>query len=553
MAKKRILQPHEPILHPDHKRPVTRRDFLSAGLIAGGAYVAAPSIFSGLLSAQAHAATPALCGYEGSGGGGIPFMCFDLGGGANMAGSNILIGQQGGQEDHVSIAGFSKLGLPVGMLPTDPGGGINREFGLAMHADSAFLRGMISKTTITTRANVNGAVIPARSDNDTGNNPHNPMYGIAKAGASGALLSLVGSRNSDSGGRSVAPDSMIDLSIRPTQVASPQDATSLVDTGDLGSLMPDTNEAGAVMTAAEQISFNKISAGSDALSLGTPINPADPASLSIQDHVHCGYLKTAYTVTEFGDISAFDPEADINIVGGNGLVDPAPASNVGPVPGDLQSTQAIFSQNEVDNNSTLRKTASVMKLVVRGQAGAGTVESGGYDYHNGTRGTGERRDFVAGQAMGAVLEYAARNNTPVMVYCFTDGSLASNGRLDNTDDGRGKGEWTGDNSSTSAAFFFVYNPPATGGRPVLMGGTVDQQARHQQLGYFRSSASVETNGTTPGANAPNLLAEMCVLNYMALHNGHGQFANLFPNHGLGASTNWDNWIAFNPLPNQSLS
>ena len=26
---------------------------------------------------------------------------------------------------------------------------------------------------------INGAVIPARSDNDTGNNPHNPMYGMA--------------------------------------------------------------------------------------------------------------------------------------------------------------------------------------------------------------------------------------------------------------------------------------------------------------------------------------------------------------------------------------
>ena len=30
-------------------------------------------------------------------------------------------------------------------------------------------------------------VIPARSDNDTGNNPHNPMYGIARAGANGSI------------------------------------------------------------------------------------------------------------------------------------------------------------------------------------------------------------------------------------------------------------------------------------------------------------------------------------------------------------------------------
>ena len=49
-----------------------------------------------------------------------------------------------------------------------------------------------------------------------------------------------------------------------------------------------------------------------------------------------------------------------------------------------------------------------MKLVVNGFAGAGTIEFGGYDYHDGTRATGEVRDFEAGQAIGAVLEYAAR-------------------------------------------------------------------------------------------------------------------------------------------------
>jgi hypothetical protein len=35
------------------------------------------------------------------------------------------------------------------------------------------------------RSGINGAVIAARSENDTGNNPHNPMYGIYRAGADG--------------------------------------------------------------------------------------------------------------------------------------------------------------------------------------------------------------------------------------------------------------------------------------------------------------------------------------------------------------------------------
>lgn len=131
---------------------------------------------------------------------------------------------------------------------------------------------------------------------------------------------------------------------------------------------------------------------------------------------------------------------------------------------------------------------------------------------------------------------------PVMVYVFTDGSLASNGDIDNTQDGRGKGVWTGDNSSTSAAFFLVYNPA---GRPTLMSSPTQTAAQHQQLGWMSASGSVVV-GSTPGANSPNLLAEMCILNWMALHDGdRGNFRDLFPNSGLG--TDIDRLIAFEPI------
>ena len=40
-------------------------------------------------------------------------------------------------------------------------------------------------------------------------NPHNPIYGIARAGANGEFAVTVGSDNTESGGNSRAPDSMI--------------------------------------------------------------------------------------------------------------------------------------------------------------------------------------------------------------------------------------------------------------------------------------------------------------------------------------------------------
>ena len=423
-------------------------------------------------------------------------MCFDLAGGANIAGSNVLVGGPGGQLDLLSPAGYQKLGLPTTMLPSLPGQ-VNTELGLAFHADSAFLRGILSKTSATTRANTNGVVVCARSENDTGNNPHNPMYGINKAGADGNLVTLIGTEPSESGGNSQAPMSMIDPAARPTKVDSPSDVTGLVDTGRLAELLA-PQDAAAVMAAVEAISDSK---------LGHMTEDA-----IVEQLIHCGYVESTALVSTFGNPALLDPLADPDIAGGTG----------------------IFSNNEL-NQDMFRKTASVMKLAVNGYAGAGTIELGGYDYHDGTRATGETRDFSAGVAMGAVLEYAARRGQQLMMYVFSDGALDSDGSIDNTADGRGKGRWRGDNQSTAAVFMLVYDPA---GRPPLV------SPARQQLGSYRMSGDVET-ASTPISNNVTLLAEAVVLNYMALHNDVGRFPTALPSQGLGANMN--NLIAFAPI------
>ena len=126
------------------------------------------------------------------------------------------------------------------------------------------------------------------------------------------------------------------------------------------------------------------------------------------------------------------------------------------------------------------------------------------------------------------------------MYVFSDGSVASNGTLDNSVDGGGKGVWTGDNSSTACSFILVYNPngPATPLR--------------QQIGYFRSDGSVET-ASSPAANNVNLLVETVILNYLALHGptGQAEFEARFPNHGLGNAMLMDSLTAFSPLASLS--
>ena len=64
------------------------------------------------------------------------------------------------------------------------------------------------------------------SQNDTQNNPHNPMYGIAMAGAEGLLLTLIGTQSTTSGGNSMAPMSLINLALQPTTISQPSDAVA---------------------------------------------------------------------------------------------------------------------------------------------------------------------------------------------------------------------------------------------------------------------------------------------------------------------------------------
>jgi hypothetical protein len=508
------------LLNLGHGKPVSRRDMLGRGLLTGAAFgsVGMFGLFSNPRDAMAALSgdlegMKTDCGIAAAGAGKIPFICFDLAGGANIAGSNVLVGGEGGQQDLLSSAGYSKLGLPGNLAPNNDPGTINTELGLAFHSDSPFLLGILDKAPNAT-ANVNGCVIPARSENDTANNPHNPMYGIFNAGADGELLSLIGSRSSISGGNSMSPDASIIASARPTKVDRRSDVTGLVDTGKLVGLL-DQADAVSVMESIARISHKRI----DRIDSGlTNTNRRD----NLRNLLRCGYVEAADITDRYGDPSTLDIRQDMDILG-------------------------IFSDAEL-NDREFEKTASVMKLVVNGYAGAGCISMGGFDYHTGERGTGEIRDRRAGRCMGACLEYARRKGVPLMIYVFSDGSVASNGRIDDSAEGRGKGEWTGDNSSTAASFFLVYDP---NGRPTLntAGSTAEQ---HQQLGWMRPDASVETAGT-PAANNVNLLAETVWLNYMALHGEQGLFSEKFPNHSLGNSDSMDRLTAFEPIVSGTIT
>ena len=476
-----------------HARPRTRRELLGHGLIGGASTVFLPSLAT-ILSREAYAQTACVIDNNPMLGAGlIPYLGFDQGGGANIAGSNIMVGGPGGQDDLLNASGYAKLGLPEAIIPQNVG--VDRSFGIAMHPNSALLRGMLSKTSVATRVNTNGCVIPARSENDTGDNPHNPIYGIAKAGSNGEFVATIGTRNTESGGRSRAPDSMIDATLRPTKVSNRNEAIGLAGGGSGPADFPD----GRVAEASAIIS---------ALKLGQ-ITEAQ----ATKDLVQCGFDKATATFNTLIDPQDLNPEAD-------------------PI------LQSIFPGGEL-NDGDFRKAAAAMKVVVNGYGGAGTIEYGGRDYHQDPRPETDDKDFTVGQSIGASLEYAAQLGKPLMIYGFSDGAVSADTN-NPEDDGNGttKFRWRSDNSQTAASFILVYSP---NGQPTLRNG-----AASQQLGHFRPDGNIETS-SSPFANSVTTLAEMVVLNYLALHGQEAMFGMVLNNPGLGTGAAADPYIAFNPI------
>jgi hypothetical protein len=528
-----------PFRHANHPRPVSRRDFLAAGFLGAQGMVIGSAWLGALLKAQTARAgldsdIQALLGTGQcnipSGSGSLPFIVFDLAGGANLVGSEALVGVQGGQANFLSTAGYGKLGVPGNMVPTSSTF-ISSALGLLWHSDGAILRGILSKAAATTQAGVNGAVIPAMSQNDTQSNPTNPIYGIAEAGAKGTVVNLVGTNSSVSGGNSMALMYTINPSLQPATIQSASDAVALAPQTPGGgppdplSLAELESEAristgtspyqGAGSTGSE---FTGALANPNGSTPGVQLIPGNAAAdAALKNQVRCSYVQASNTANIFAAGPAgLDPTKDPLIVGG---------------------TTPIFTATDFQNQD-VQMTASVMKLVIDGYAGAGTIALGGYDYHDGTRASGETRNFNAGQMIGAVLEYAARRGTPVMIQIMSDGSLTSNSMVDTSAAGRDKLAWQGDNSSVAATLFLVYSPA---GRPVLRNGVAGQQ-----IGYFSSDGSVVTT-SSPAANSVNQIPELIMLNYMGLAGTDANFPALFPMQGLGPPSALAAMTVFEPI------
>ncbi len=448
--------------HYSGHNPKSRRDFMAQGFLGMTAFALAPEF----LLKGAHAQTAAGC-VQAASAGLTPVIVIDLAGGGHIPGSNVIAGGAGGQMNF--LQSYASNGLNANEHPS-LANQVNQDLGLAFHSSSGILAGIKSIASMQTQLQMEGTLFATISNDDTGNNQHNPMYWLNKAGAKGTLNQLAGTSDSPSGGNSMAPAESVNPTVAPVRIASRNDALNLVSLGAaLGTGTFNQNQLDAILNSSAAVSSNKL-------------NNIPRRSLpdAIKKIVGCGFTGTPEQVKNFAP-SVVDPNGDAALTTiFNGLTDQGNANRAKPI----------------------------VKLVLDGLIGAGTIVLGGYDYHNNTRTSGDAMDRELGQMIGAIVQAAAVKQKDVVVYVITDGGVGTNGAPDPVS---GRAVWTGDNGERSSSFMLVYKKD---GRPAM-------RSQKRQIGYFQANGAVNPTAMLTSNSVTNT-AKAMVANYLALHGIEGQ-------------------------------
>lgn len=403
-----------------HAKPVSRRDFLSAGIIPFAANIFVPNWMSLILGNPAHAQTTAMdCPSPVTL---IPFVTVNLSGGAAM--SSNFVPMNAAREP---ISSYSKVGLGNNQVP------LEREFGNAPFAAnnvSKFLVGVRAQATAATIANTTFIGIPCDSQNDTNSNKFDISGAITKAGLVGTNLPNLGRVNTRTGVNQsaalLAPPSPLIVSSYNSLL------TSIGYSASLGTALNQTqkNSLAKLMSNLSESQTRKMAS----------IQGGD----GVKKVLDCAGIKNVDVVQK-----------------GSSVVDPRQNATFAQVWG--------VAANTATSNRELIFGSMVYNTLV-GQAGCSSIELGGYDYHDNTRTTGDNKDQDAGVVIGRILQSAAVLQKPIMIYVVSDGSVNS------ADSQARDAAWQGDRGSNGVAYLLYYDPK---GRPATSDFQIGQFNNNQ--------------------------------------------------------------------------
>lgn len=478
-----------PIVHENHKAPLTRRDLLAQGFLAGTGFVVAPSLLS-MLSTSAYAAGDcgAAAGATEVAFDGMRVMAFEAAGGMNISGANFMVWGKGGAGDFLPASALGVLGVPATMATADQ---VSTEFGIPMHARSALLEGMRQATTPECRERVNGFPICVTSMDDSNANQFSLSYYAFKSGALGSLSHVIGTESTAHGARSLAPAESVVSSLSATQVRSFEDSRNLVSAASLETLLP--GRVGAILRAAAGMSGSRIE------QLQNQQLPEQ-----IRELVRCGYVKSADAAN--GNLSdAVDASKDTALITALSAI--------------TETNTRNFAVNRNMAQGENQSTVAMTYLLLKGYAGFATKVMGGRDYHNNPRAETNQKDFDVGFQIGTAMQMAHQTGRTLVTLLYTDGGVGCSDP--NTPDDAnldspagGQAMFTGDRGEGGAIIVMAYHPTA---RPPIANP-------RQQVNAFNTSGAVDQNFAEGKivANSVTNAVQCAILNILALHGKLGE-------------------------------
>lgn len=442
-----------------HGKPTTRREFLATGLIPFAASAVMPSWLQIFAKAGHAQAAELVCG-----GGATSNLCSFIGlklsGGMAMS-SNFVPFDQGRQ----MLASYSKMGLGSGANLR-----ISYEFAnnAPFYEGSQFLTGLRQAALPETLKRASFVGVCVRAQDDSSMNKFDITGLVAKAGLSGKILPNLGRSNTDTGANNTY------AYLRPSAplVVGRYDdvANSLGVSGSLATL--NANQRSKLFDVVRNLSSEQAK-NIQGMTGGEVLGRL----------VQCANIDNTKLIQSGGNL------------------------NTNPL------DSAPFAQVWGINNNSNRGGqdfvfATMVYNALNGNAGTVNLDIGGYDYHNGTRTSGDAKDLEAGVAVGRILQSLAVLGKKGFIVVTTDGGVSS------PESDTAGGPWMSDRGIAGTAYMIGYDPVGV------------HQTKSFQLGHFTSGQVADDDFLTGGS--AELAAGAMFANYLSFNGMLGQVESILP-------------------------